>query len=378
MSSAPRILNFCDFQGPIKIPLEPNFPRTTPSPSTFPQHSLAYLTAIMGLSGVKNKSKLSHDPNNTNWSKSTTNFGHKILAKQGWKPGDYLGAENAAHSEHYTAANASHIRVVLREENMGIGVQVGKGNAETFGLSMFSGLLGRLNGKSEEEVEKKQAALRDVELGMFHGRKYGTMNFVSGGLLVGDKMEFPKSTVLPGKKRKAEEQAVVEEPETKKTKQSMEPEAESSANVDEERSKKIEKKQRKERKEREAKAKEERRLQKAARKAEKSSKSSTDDSEKSRLKAEKRARKEERRARKEQKRARRAAKEENRSKSTTETSAATSSSESDGTATPPVANTVFGGRHAVRQRYIMQKRRAHMDPQALKEIFMLQAKAAAS
>lgn len=333
-------------------------------------------TAIMGLAGVKNKSKLSHDPNNTNWSKSTTNFGHKILLAQGWKPGDYLGAENAAQSSHYTAANASHIRVVLREENQGIGVQVGKGNAETFGLSMFSGLLGRLNGKSDEELEKKQNALRDIELGTFHAQRYGSMNFVSGGLLVGDKMEFPKSTVLPVKKRKAEDMADLEEPELKKTKGIADAEAGLSGNVDKEQKKKAEKKERKERKERESRAKEERKLQKAARKAEKSSTKSTDGLEKARLKAEKRARKEERRARKEAKRARKAAKDVTRSKPTTETSA--SSSESEGTATPPVADTVFGGRHAVRQRYIMQKRRAHMDPQALKEIFMLQAKAAES
>lgn len=332
----------------------------------------------MGLSGVKNKTKLAHDPNNTNWSKSTTNFGHKILLAQGWKPGEFLGAENAAQAEHYTAANASHIRVALREENMGIGVQVGKGNAETFGLSMFSGLLGRLNGKSDAELEKNQKALRDVELGTFHARKYGSMNFVSGGLLVGDKMEFPKSTVLPSKKRKAEEEEEddAEKPEVKATKTGGEKEAKSSAAAEAEQ-KKSEKKERKERKEREAKAKEERRLQKAARKAAKSSPSSTNDStERARLKAEKRARKEERRARKEEKRARRAAKDKTSSKPTTEASA--SSSESDGTATPPEPSTVFGGRHAVRQRYIMQKRRAHMDPQALKEIFMLQAKAAAS
>lgn len=329
----------------------------------------------MGLSGVRNKSKLSHDPNNTNWSKSTTNFGHKILTAQGWKPGDYLGAENAAHSSHYTAANASHIRVVLREENMGIGVQVGKGNAETFGLSMFSGLLGRLNGKSDEELEKKQNALRDVELGTFHARKYGSMNFVSGGLLVGDRMEFPESTVLPGKKRKAEDEPTVQEPETKKTKQDNEPQPDPDANVNDE-DKRKRKAEKRERKEQESKAKEERRMLKAARKAEKSSKPSTDDNDKARLKAEKRARREERRARKEQKRARRAAKAQGLSAPSTETTA--SSSESDGTATPPVASAVFGGRHAVRQRYIMQKRRAHMDPQALKEIFMLQAKAAAS
>lgn len=252
-------------------------------------------------------------------------------------------------------------------------MQVGKGNAETFGLSMFSGLLGRLNGKSDEELEKKQAALRDVELGSFHARKYGSMNFVSGGLLVGDKIEFPKSTVLPARKRKAEDGVAAEEPEVKKakkTKNSVVREARSSAETGEEQMQKAEKK---ERKERDSGAKEERRAHKAARKAHNSS---TDGGDKVKLKAEKRARKEERRARKEERRARGAAKNETRSKPTAETSA--SSSENDDTATPPVANTIFGGRHAVRQRYIMQKRRAHMDPQALKEIFMLQGKAASS
>ncbi|EGP86221.1 uncharacterized protein MYCGRDRAFT_73758 [Zymoseptoria tritici IPO323] len=332
----------------------------------------------MGLSGAKNKTKLSHDPNNTAWSRSTTGFGHKILASQGWKPGDYLGAENASHSDHYTAANASHIRVMLREENLGIGAQVGKGNAETFGLSMFSGLLGRLNGKSDVEVEKQQSALRDVQLSTFQAQRYGFMNFVSGGLLVGDKMEFPKSTVMTDKaapgagkkglKRKAD-QDTSEQPESKKKKAIVDADNQSSEDDSDDTEVAAPAKKEKERK-----SKAER---KAAREARKASKSGADSGEKARLKIEKRARKEERRQRKEEKRRRQAAKTASSAQvSTTQTSA--SSSDSDGTATPPVSGGFAGGRHAVRQRYIQQKRMASMDPQALKEIFMLQQPKAAS
>ncbi|KJX95152.1 G-patch domain protein [Zymoseptoria brevis] len=353
----------------------------------------------MGLSGARNKTKLSHDPNNTAWSRSTTGFGHKILASQGWKPGDYLGAENASHSDYYTAANASHIRVMLREENLGIGAQVGKGNAETFGLSMFSGLLGRLNGKSEVEVEKQQSALRDVQLSTFQAQRYGFMNFVSGGLLVGDKMEFPKSTVMmdkaapgagkKGLKRKAD-QDTSEQPESKKKMAIVDADNQSSEDDSDDNEVAAPAKKEKKRKSKveqndvvstKAAAKEIRRREKAerkaAREARKASKWGADSGEKARLKIEKRARKEERRQRKEEKRRRQAAKTASSAQaSTTQTSA--SSSDSDGTATPPVSGGFAGGRHAVRQRYIQQKRMASMDPQALKEIFMLQQPKAAS
>ena len=108
----------------------------------------------MGLAGPRKRSKLSHDPNNTAWARSTDSFGHKILTAQGWKPGDYLGARDAEHASHYTAANASHIRVLLKDDNLGLGARRSGGsgagggaNAETFGLSQLAGLLGRLNGK---------------------------------------------------------------------------------------------------------------------------------------------------------------------------------------------------------------------------------------
>ncbi|CAK4015326.1 related to pxr1 [Lecanosticta acicola] len=348
----------------------------------------------MGLSGVKKRSKLSHDPNNTAWSKSTTNFGHKILSKQGWKPGDYLGAENATHSEHYTAANASHIRVMLREDNLGLGAKIGGGNAETFGLSMFSGLLGRLNGKSEVELKEKQDQMRDAELRTWTGRKYGYMNFVSGGLLVGDKMEEKTVTTKSGgssKKRKAEEEAVEEITQQEKKNKKRKSEPDQTTAPDSAGAEKVKKSSKKDNKNGDAgrnvsvgpvqddtesgpqaedMAREEKRKRKERRRAEKASKvtkASSEDEEKARLQEEKRARKEERRKRKEEKRQKRAAKEQ----ATVQPS--TSRSESEGTATPPVQANI-GGRQAVRQRYIQSKRMASMDPQALKEIFMLQTK----
>lgn len=143
----------------------------------------------MGLAGAKNRTKISKDPNNNNWAKNTTSFGHKILSSQGWKPGQYLGASDAAHAEHYTQANASHIRVLLRDDNLGLGAaKAGARNAETFGLLQFSGLLGRLNGKDATVLAKEECAKRDVQLSIYQGRKYGTMNFVSAGYLVGDKI----------------------------------------------------------------------------------------------------------------------------------------------------------------------------------------------
>ncbi|EMF10191.1 uncharacterized protein SEPMUDRAFT_135532 [Sphaerulina musiva SO2202] len=374
----------------------------------------------MGLAGNKKKGKLSTDPNNTAWAKSTTSFGHKMLSKQGWKPGDFLGAENASHASHYTAANASHIKVMLREENLGIGAKIGTQNAETFGLSMFSGLLGRLNGKEEDRavMQKKEETLRDVQLKL----KYGNMNFVSGGMLVGDKMQEVKTdlghlkdggvvAVQESKKRKAgsdgseedeksaKKRRKAEEKEKKKkkekkangtaaaikemkrqrkleagsdtpptSKESPEQEADSSSTTsssseDEQESKRGKKAQRK-----------------TSKSPKRSSSSSSDvkDDEKARLKEEKRARKEERRKRKEEKRAKRAAKALKSSSTiitkttTTQPGSTTESETQSGTSTP----TFLGGRQAVRHRYIMQKRMAGASAQALQEIFMMKPQVA--
>jgi len=316
------------------------------------------------------------------------------MASQGWKPGQYLGAEDANHSGHYTQANASHIRVMLRDDNLGLGAQKSKSTAETFGLSTLSSIFGRLNGKTDVEVQKQQDTQRDWQLRSFQAQKYGFMNFVSGGLLVGDKMELPEQGKVietvdeavkgedaagqkKSKKRKAEGDNAEGSGKAKK-RRSKGADALEADEAEEVAASKMSKKERKKRKTEDAAAdsSDERSAAKASRKDKKlkmsdESEDAPLDDEK-RLKQEKRARKEERRRRKEEKRAKKAAKATPREQSTD-----SSSAEEDvpKAVQPPVAaqQMFAGSRHAVRQRYIMQKRMASMNAQAMSEILMLKA-----
>ncbi|KAM0721902.1 hypothetical protein Q7P37_002827 [Cladosporium fusiforme] len=349
----------------------------------------------MGLAGQKRRNKIGADPNNTNWAKSETNYGARLLAKSGWQPGQFLGAENANHSEHYTAANASHIRVVLREDNAGLGAIKGKSNADTFGLSTLSGIFGRLNGKSEVEVQKQADTQRDLELQAYQSHKWGTMNFVYGGLLVGDKMEEKKkleeaTAKAAQSKRKAEDDVAAAPSSAKKRKhtsgeKSAAASDSSDDSEDEDEEDATEKKQKKEKKrsKKEESAAEstsdvaEKASKKERKEKRKKDKKSGDSDEKAHAKEEKRARKEERRKRKEEKRRRKEAK----GKTSTQTSrdqSSDSSSDEDSqkpAESKPAAASFGGSRHAVRQRYIMQKRQAGMNPQAMAEILMLKASA---
>ncbi|TKA27734.1 hypothetical protein B0A50_04835 [Salinomyces thailandicus] len=386
----------------------------------------------MGLSGNKKKTKLSTDPNNNNWAKSTTNYGHRILASQGWKPGDYLGASNAAHADHYTAANASHIKVALREDGLGLGAKIGgKSNAETFGLSTLSGIFGRLNGKSEEEVQRKQEDLRDAELRSYQAVRHGVMNFVRGGLLVGDRIEdvpvkgvgagtgAGKPAAVPavavegdaGKKRKAGdgEEKVSKSKKRKSSDRGEDQAADTTSDEKADSVKHIKTKKSKKPKtdaaqeettapepsdpsdtsakalrsaERRAKRlrKEQRRAAREQQQQQQSTETNDPADTKTRLKQEKRLRKEERRRRKESKRLARAEKSSSASTeaSTTAATPVTSSVGGTGTSTPATviaAQPVAFGRQAIRQRYIQQKRMASMDPKALNEILMIKAQA---
>ncbi|KAI1648067.1 uncharacterized protein F4817DRAFT_335763 [Daldinia loculata] len=149
----------------------------------------------MGLAGPRNRRKLQHDPNNTKWSRDETTFGQKILRAHGWEPGKFLGAQNASHSHLHTAASAAPINVLLKDDTMGLGAKPRhKQNTECTGLDVFKDLLGRLNGKSEEVIEKERKVKSEVKTCLYVERKYGSMRFVSGGLLVGDQMERLTST----------------------------------------------------------------------------------------------------------------------------------------------------------------------------------------
>ncbi|KAK3898800.1 protein PXR1 [Staphylotrichum tortipilum] len=166
----------------------------------------------MGLAAAKNKRKLGNDPNNTKWSRNTDSFGQKILRAQGWQPGDYLGAKDAPHAEWHTEANTSHIRVVLKDDTLGLGAKRNNGD-ECTGLDAFQHLLGRLNGKSDETLDAERKVREDLKLSQYVERKLGTIRFVKGGWLVGDQVketpeeETPKE---PAEATKAEEPAASE------------------------------------------------------------------------------------------------------------------------------------------------------------------------
>lgn len=113
------------------------------------------------------------------------------MSSQGWKPGEYLGAKDAPHAEFHTSANASHIRVTIKDDNLGLGAKIGSGvgHGECTGLDAFKNLLGRLNGKDEEELEKEQKSREDLKKAIYTEARWGSIRFVQGGFLVGDKIQ---------------------------------------------------------------------------------------------------------------------------------------------------------------------------------------------
>lgn len=343
------------------------------------------------------RSKISNDPNNNNWANNTTRFGHRILSSQGWQEGDSLGAKNASHAAHYTAASSSHIRVFLKDDNLGLGAKRGSERAENFGLAGLESILGRLNG-NEAQVKKEEERLEEIEKRAFVYRKYGMMNFVSGGLLVGDKIvskaDVKKEVEIKieiktepesdddkaskkDKKRKRLEVEAVEvrtdsEPDLKRKKKSTDLREKAKHETEEESLKT--KKDKKDEKDKSKKLKKP------------SSASDSDDlvtpasdpealTDKSRRKAEKKARKEEKKLKKALKKAAKAAK---KSKDDSDDSSSESEDETTplssvpatGTSTPSTVGLTFAprGMHAVRQRYIRQKKAATMDAQAMREV----------
>jgi Pin2-interacting protein X1 len=113
------------------------------------------------------------------------------MTSQGWQPGEYLGAKDSKHAEFHTAANASHIRVSIKDDNLGLGAKIGSGvgHGECTGLDAFKNLLGRLNGKDEDELAKEQQNRDDLKRAIYTERRWGSIRFVQGGFLIGDKIQ---------------------------------------------------------------------------------------------------------------------------------------------------------------------------------------------
>ncbi|KAL8829895.1 MAG: hypothetical protein Q9170_005980 [Blastenia crenularia] len=79
----------------------------------------------------------------------------------------------------------------MKDNNLGLGAKNGSHGDEnsTTGLDGLRNLLGRLNGKGEELLEKEQRGRQDSRRTIYAERRWGSGNFVSGGFLVGDRIE---------------------------------------------------------------------------------------------------------------------------------------------------------------------------------------------
>ncbi|EPE05806.1 g-patch domain containing protein [Ophiostoma piceae UAMH 11346] len=339
----------------------------------------------MGLAGVKNRSKIGNDPNNTKWARNTSNYGQRILRQQGWEAGQYLGQKDASHAALYTAASASHIKAVMREDNLGIGAAgPGQNTAnQCTGLDIFKDLLGRLNGKSEESIEEQRQVRETAKMTQYVERRWGPMRFVRGGLLIGDEI---KEDVEPEEAVKAAKATVSSEAASSTT--VSDEEAESDDSKDARKKAKKEKKERKEQEKKDKKEKKEKKEKSRKRKADSDDEDEQPVSDAEDDKAEKKSKKDkkhkkdksekkEKSDRKEKKEKKKSEKKDKKRRRLDESGASASSDETEGDAvvkpafSKPAA--MVSSRHLARRRYINQKRAAVSDPNAVKQIFMITA-----
>ncbi|KAJ5355320.1 Protein pxr1 [Penicillium cataractarum] len=298
----------------------------------------------MGLAGPKNKTKISHDPNNTKWARSTSGFGHRIMSAQGWTPGNRLGAKDAAHADLLTSASVSHIRVTIKDDNLGLGARVGREGQPT-GLDAFKGLLGRLNGKSEEELHIEQRKRDDVHLARYVALKFQEVRFVRGGLLTQEKLQR-----LPNPTPK-EDQA------NKKSESSTTSDNDSADNTESATEKSSKSKSK----------------SKSSKKSSKKSRSQSDEADSSSSVSDKKKKKKSKK--------RKAEEDDDESETTAKRRASTPDEKPSSESQPKIATVpapVIGerrpiGRQVFRGRHIAQKKRALMDDKSLNEIFMVKA-----
>lgn len=341
------------------------------------------------------KRKWAKDPNNTAWSRNTDTFGQKILRQQGWAPGQYLGSQDASQTAHYTAASASHIRAVLKDDNLGLGARRNQGD-ECTGLDALQELLGRLNGKGEGELAKERRLREDARVNKYLNHKFGTIRFVHGGFLVGDKVqeladelqrekeaaaaakaEAEASDAKEGKKEKKskkrksesddDEDTATEKKKDKKSKKRKTEDAE-----DESKSKRKEKKEKKQKKDRKE------------RNSEEMVESKTNDADEDAVdrKKSKKDKKEKRKKSKDdedatpdadsdsqsRKKKKKSKAEKEDADDTASSAPATTASSTPGASGTSTPSSEVPHRHLARKRFIAQKRAAVMDPAALNQV----------
>ena len=122
-----------------------------------------------------------------------------MLVSQGWNPGSFLGTKNALRDSFPSDADASYVKLALKDDNLGLGAKHDdcREDVQSTGLDNFRDLLGRLNGKQDTKLKKEQNARNDSKRAIYTERRWGVLGFVSGGVLIGDRIqELAKSEEL--------------------------------------------------------------------------------------------------------------------------------------------------------------------------------------
>ena len=222
----------------------------------------------MGLSEPRKRLKIGHDPRNLSWSTAapSSSVGHRLMTSQGWSEGQALGARTPSTgtstptitSDDATRLAMSKVGMLFKDDTLGLGAKLKSKDVEgqRTGLDAFQSVLGRLNSKTEEELEKHVEKESERKLERYATGRWGGMMFVPGGVLVQGEGFKSAQEGIEEKRRKAEQKSKDETgPEDVVGSRSLaQPKAQA---VDE----KAEKKRRKEERRR---RKEERRLRKAA------------------------------------------------------------------------------------------------------------------
>lgn len=327
-----------------------------------------------------------------------------MLRAQGWEPGQFLGAKDAAHADLHTAASASHIRVSVKDDLKGLGWSKSKEDGVT-GLDVFSDLLSRLNGKSAAAVESEQQARLVLKMNRYVEQKYGPMRFVRGGFLVGDVIEeavgeeSDKPTGTPKKEKKTKKRKVNEvemgddaevDPKAEKRRRREEKKAKKAAAESaprdgaEENKQRYDKKRTISKKNKSIPGTDEDKPGKKSRRSKSESKTPSVDSEADEPKKSKVSKKDKKEKKEKKERGKKAEKEEEKEEEeekSQRTGSAQESSEQDsaassaiptGTSTPSErttgASTPSGLRNFARSRFIAAKRQAMLDTKALNQV----------
>lgn len=136
------------------------------------------------------------DTRNSAWAKDTSGFGHRMLAKMGWKEGKGLGKD-----EQGTSTNLRGVR--RAEETLGIGAKTDTHGSDGWGTTNqnFHGVLASLRVHHADTVSKSEKKRRKKDK---KDKKQKDSNTLNGGgrFNVIESLALPQNKVTAGHARK--------------------------------------------------------------------------------------------------------------------------------------------------------------------------------